>query len=128
MKECNLTKLPQKPGIEMPCRQDNDPVGEWNSQSIYTVSMYKYIHWRTKDWNNLQILLLWKEIGTFIHQSGIQLITMYCQEINNVKHYYYNLNFFSELLKLLQRVLIKKSSTCSNDSFADPWHSSCQFV
>ncbi len=83
----------------MPCRQDNDPVGEWNSQSIYTVSMYKYIHWRTKDWNNLQILLLWKEIGTFIHQSVIQLITMYCQEINNVKHYYYNLNFFLNYFK-----------------------------
>ncbi|XP_051554970.1 reticulophagy regulator 1-like isoform X2 [Myxocyprinus asiaticus] len=30
-----------------------------------------------------------------------------------------------KLLKLLQRVLIKKSSMCS---FANPWHSSCQFV
>ncbi len=108
----------------MPCRQDNDPVGEWNSRNINTVSMYKYIHRQTKDWNNLQILLLWKEIDTFIHQSVIQLITMYCQEINNVKHYY-NLNFF---LNYFKRVHIKQSSTCSNDSFADPWHSSCQFV
>ncbi|XP_051519039.1 deubiquitinase OTUD6B-like isoform X2 [Myxocyprinus asiaticus] len=37
--------------------------------------------------------------------------------------------YTAELHKLLQRVLIKKSyCTCSNGSFADPWHSSCQFV
>ena len=77
-------------------RTNTSPVWQKRERAMMAKPQaYMHTHTHSKSWNNAQMLLLWKEIGTCIHPSAIQLITMYSQDIyiyiwhNNVKRYRY---------------------------------------